>query len=246
MASLIQEMTEIDGLDRSDAEVLFHGPLDEDPEEATERDPEEVSEDWRARAAEASAYEEREKAGKLALQAVIADEVAKEVAKILAAMNPPTPAKAMISKVHDRFMTGGNVGTPLKHYRCESAHSVKLAELDMDLLEAYQSGEKDRPTNEKGRPYSAVELSVIPGKWIEWVETHAYPTTDNQVRNIERVKDLALKGLPGGMPGIYEDTGGVQDWRCFVCHHQPQFTNRETHDAHMLAVHGVVTPAVTS
>ena len=222
MTDAVQELTDIDGIERPNAEVIAEGP----------------PEDWADQANHLAA----DAAGKEALDALIASKVAEEVSKILAAQNPAPAPKAMKANVYDRFVGqgGGGTGTPLKHYRCESAHAVKISELDMDLLEAYESGAKERPTNEKGKPYSPIELAVIPGKWIEFVETHCYCYTGNQVRNIERIRERARQGLPGGMPGIYEDTGAVSEhWQCFVCQHQPKFPNRETHDGHMWETHGV-------
>jgi hypothetical protein len=224
MPTEVEELTDVDGLERSDAELIFAGP----------------PEDWRE---EANAVQ-ADLVGKMALDDLIASKVAEQVAKILAAMNPEPVPKAMISKVHDRFV-GSNAGpgtgnTIIKHFRCESAHSVKLAELDMDLLQEYEEGDRDRPTNEKGRLLSIIDAAIMPGKWIDWIEGHCYCYTTNQVRNVERVKRLAEQGLPGGMPGIYEDTGVTsENWQCFVCQHQPKFANKETFDNHMLAVHDV-------
>jgi hypothetical protein len=218
-----EELTAIDGVDRPDAELVFAGP----------------PEDWAEQANEIQA----DLAGKMALDDLIASKVAEQVAKILASMNAPGPAKVMVSKVGDRFVgqQGTSGGLPvLKHYRCDAAHAHKVAEIDMDLLEAYESGARERPTNERGRPTSSVELAVLPGKWIEWIEGHCYCHTDNQVRNVERLIELNRQGLPGGMPGIYEDTGTVaENWQCFVCQHQPKLPNQETYNAHMWATHGV-------
>ena len=227
VADAVQELTDIDGVERPDAEVIADVIIEDT-----------TIEDWVDQAKEVEA----EQAGKEALEALIASTVAEQLSRILAAQNPPPASKTMQSKVHDRFVGQGEAGTGpiLKHYRCEAAHAVKVSELDMDLLEAYESGAKERPTNEKGKPYSPIELAVIPGKWIEFIEGHCYCRTDNQVRNIERIRERARQGLPGGMPGIYEDTGAVsENWQCFVCQHQPKFPNRETHDGHMWETHGV-------
>ena len=155
------------------------------------------------------------------------------------------PSLTMQGKPGDRFITES--GAPhgatawIKHYRCDTAVSTKLNEIDMDLLDKYMNGELERPIDDKGRPYSdgrLVALCEISGQYIPWVDGHCYAFTENQVRNVERVQELAERGVQGGMAGIYEDFGGVT-WNCQVCPSRPTFVDKRTWEGHMLAIHGV-------
>lgn len=235
MPKAVQELTDIDGDEREGAEVIADEVLSE--------------EDWAAQVE-----------GEQALDAVVASRMAElrseikaEILHELAAAQiaaQSKPSLAMRANVHDRFITGSNspggAAKILKHFRCDNAKSVKVIELDMKLLREYESGEKERPTNEKGRPYSAISLAVIPGSTIDWVDGHCYCYTDNQVANIERLQDLAARGASGGMPGIYEDVGSAEEWRCFTCQDNPLFTSRQTFDNHMAATHGVTVTRIAA
>lgn len=237
------ELTAIDGVDRSDAEVIFES--------------EPGAEDWTA---------QDEAAGADALEAVVAEMVERRLVSereqilgeatsaAMAAMAQQMaqasdkPALSMKAKVHEGFITESNApkgqtAQPwIKHFRCESAVSTKLTEIDMDLLDKYMNGDLERPSDPKtGRPYSdgrIINLCEIPGQYITWVEGHCYCFTPNQVRNIDRVQELDRLGQQGGMAGIYEDHGGVS-WQCQVCPTRPTFMDERTWRGHMVAVHAV-------
>ena len=179
-----------------------------------------------------------------AMRAEIKGEVLAEMAAAQLA-SESRPSLAMKAKVHDRFFEGRstNTGTWMKHYRCDAAVSTKVQEVDMDLLEAYESGAKERPVDQNGHPRPLLLLASMPGKTIDWIDGHCYAYTENQVRNIERLKALAEQGLDGGMRGIYEDVGEDQQWLCHVCDPAKTFGSKQTYANHMQAVHGVQTLA---
>lgn len=179
-----------------------------------------------------------------ALKAMVKAELMAELRSELArdkAIADSKPSKTMVAKVHDGFITSSNgTGKPLRHFRCDSATSCKVQVFDMDLMEKYESGELEVPRHEKtGRPLSILDLCKIPGEQLHWLEGHCYTFTDNQTRNIERLKRLAAEGKQGGMPGIYEDFGGSQ-WQCHTCPRHPVFLDERTYQSHMKEVHGVI------
>lgn len=187
--------------------------------------------------------------GAAALDAIIAAKVEEQVAAILSAQaakkaqEESKPPLAMKADIADRFITESNArGSTqpwLKHYRCDRAMSEKMVEYDMELMDSYERGELERPHHE-GKPNRKVaitDLCVIPGQWISWVNGHCYAYTENQVRNVERVRKLAEEHKPGGMEGIYEDTGVGALWPCPVCTHVPAFLDKQTYANHMWAVH---------
>ena len=210
-----QELTDIDGIDRSDAEVIA------------------VSEDWSGEEADALA----------ALKAQIAAEmlpdltakVLSQVAATMAAADSK-PALAMKAHVAQDFIERANgEGTLLKHYRCDRMGSEKMIVYDMNLMRQYQSGERPVPEDkDTGRPKKIETLCVIPGEWISWLDGHCYVYSQNHVDNVERLRTLP-RSL-GGAPDIYEDTGAAT-WQCFTCQPPRQFSDKITHDNHMRATH---------
>lgn len=196
------------------------------------------SDEWEATA------EDQQLDGFEALKAMIKLELITELRGELArdkAIADSKPSKTMIAKIHDGFITSSNgTGKPLRHFRCDSATSCKVQVFDMDLMDKYESGELEIPRHEKtGRPLPLLDLCKIPGEHLHWLEGHCYTFTDNQTRNIERLKKLAAEGKQGGMPGIYEDFGGSQ-WQCHTCPRRPVFLDERTYQSHMQEVHGVM------
>lgn len=205
-----QELTDIDGVDRSNAEVI-----------ATS------DEDWANQ--QGSAYDD--------LKATLKAEVLAEIARDMAAANSK-PALAMKANVAQNFIKDANgQGVVLKHYRCDSAGSVKMIQYDMKRLAEYQDGTRPIPEDKDGNPKNILTLCEMRGEWINWLDGHCYTYTENQNLNIERVQTLPPE--KGGMVGIYEDTGGAT-WACYVCNPPRQFADKTTHDNHMAATHGVV------
>jgi hypothetical protein len=178
-----------------------------------------------------------------ALKAMLKAELRSELMAEITRNQPDTsqPSKTMLAKVHDGFITESNgSGTPLRHFRCDSAVSCKVQVFDMALMAKYESGELELPKHEKtGRPLPILDLCKIPGEQLHWLEGHCYTFTENQTLNIERLKRLAEEGKPGGMPGIYEDFGG-QLWQCHTCPRRPTFNDERTYQSHMSGVHGVM------
>ena len=236
------EMTAIDGVNRADAEVVADHVSDEP-----------YAEDWTQQEGTADDLEtlivsmvekrlarEREQIQEAAIAKAMA------VFSQMAANADSKPPLSMTAKPHDRFITESNAGAAsgqpwLRHFRCETAVSTKMTEIDLDLYDKYMSGDLERPTDDKGRPYSdgrILALCEIPGQYIVWVEGHCYCYTENQVRNVERVDRLAVEGKQGGMQGIYEDHGGAS-WQCQVCPSRPSFLDERTWRGHMIAVHAV-------
>lgn len=211
--------------------------LDEEAAEAAEI-ASAAAEDWTAERDELVATERN-------LDLIISQKVAEGIAAVFAkqAADAVGPPKTMRSTVYDKFVANTNNnqsrgGEVLKHYRCDSAISTKMIELDMELMDQYLDGVLEIPRNERGRKRSLEDLCVIPGQTIDWVAGHCYVYTVNQDRNIERAQQRAISGEQGGMPGIYEDTGSVVDWQCFTCQRQPKFSNEQTYVNHMNATHG--------
>lgn len=220
------------------AAATVEPPVDEQPR-FDENDPGTTESD------ETDAVEEdRQLDGFEALKAMIKAELMAEMRAEVAqaqAVADSKPSKTMVAKIHDGFITSANgTGKPLRHFRCDAAISCKVQVFDMDLLEKYESGELPVPRHEKtGRPLPILDLCKIPGENLHWLEGHCYTFTENQNRNIERLKRLAAEGKQGGMSGIYEDFGGEQ-WQCHTCPRRPVFLDERTYQSHMKEVHGVM------
>jgi hypothetical protein len=174
------------------------------------------------------------------IRQVIAEGVKEGIAaeKALAGNKPPLGMRA---KIADRFITESNAkgatNEPLKHYRCDRLRADKLVEIDLNLLAKYESGKKAVPENKRtGRERSALNLSSIPGSFISFVDGHCYCYTENQVANIERLRQLPRE--LGGIPDCYEHIGAAVSY-CHICPpgRREPFTSMSDLNSHIAAVH---------
>lgn len=188
---------------------------------------------------------------KAAIQAIASEQVAAMVAQMIGSQVPGVvqqaiaqanskPPLTMRANVHDRFITTANgSGEPLKRYRCDRAKSTKIAEYNMDLLEQYEADPTSIPVgrtvNGVQQRQGALQAAWIKGSWIVFVDGRCACFTENQIRNVERLRTLPRE--QGGMDDIYEDTGGGL-WFCPVCRDSiPPFPNKETWANHIAATH---------
>jgi hypothetical protein len=150
------------------------------------------------------------------------------------------PPKTMRAKVSDGFIKGrSGGGARLKHYRVDGVLAMKIAEIDMDRLEYYQGdGADELPLDSSGYPRSARTMAHKRGHWITIANGDIYPTSENQVRQLEWMKALP-SDTEGGLPGLYEVTGAEETWTCHTCRPARPFPNKITWERHRLATHGI-------
>jgi hypothetical protein len=159
-------------------------------------------------------------------------------AAAIAANKPPMTLRA---NVYDNFIGVPGKVPHLGHYRCERMRAVKIQEYDMVRVRAYQTGEREWPTDKVGRQISLQQLTMIQGSYIPALDGHIYPITQNQVDCLEWYKTLPREA--GGMPDLYKDDS-IEPFRCTVCQQSTDlWPTREGWAAHMLHVHGEVVAA---